>query len=329
MVTIKKLKLKLKSGLLSELQSDTIFGHFAWRFKEYHDEKLNDFLEFFINDNPIFTISDGFFEKHFWDENREEVIDKVMYFPKPLKLTPPKFINNNKKERLINFIKQKERKGRTLITLEELNYFLRNDMENFEKSIEQPLTKPPKFEEDLRVSVEIDRNTLKSKEGNLFSYHPKYLDDDTFIVIYIKILNNEKFNEYECENILRDVFEIGYGKKKSSGYGQFEVLSFEDFNGFEESSEPNGFISLSHYLPSNNDKVNEGYYDINVKYGKFGEEKSNSHNPFKPPILLLKPGSCFLTDERKDFYGRVIKSVSDYHPNTIHNGIAFTLACRF
>ena len=44
MAQIKKLKLKLKSGLLSELQSDTIFGHFAWRFKEEHgEEKLLEF----------------------------------------------------------------------------------------------------------------------------------------------------------------------------------------------------------------------------------------------------------------------------------------------
>ena len=319
-------KLKLKSGLLSELQSDTIFGHFAWRFKEQHgDEKLEEFLELFVNGNPVFTISDGLFEK-----NGE------VFFPKPLKLTPPKFESKTKRERIKNFIVQKESKSRKLITIEQLNYFMNGQLDEFDKSLSKTDDKTyPKFEQDLRVHVEIDRETFSSKEGQLFTENPKYLDKDTSLVVFVKILNKTKWDDLHCEDILKNVFEIGYGKKKSSGYGQFEIVGksedsngFEDFNGFEEPNDANGFITLSQYLPANNDNLKNAYYNINVKYGKFGEEKSNLQNPFKPAMLLMKPGSCFLADKPKDFFGRALKDFVDYQPKVVHNGIAFTLAAK-
>ena len=319
MATIKKLELKLKSGLLTELQSDTIFGHFAWRFKDRHgDEKLREFLQYFVDGNPVFTISDGFLEKN-----------GQIYFPKPLKLTPQKNINKTKQEKVINFLKQKENKDRKLITLTELNYFLNGQVKEFSAELEkQEKHEKIGFVEDLRVSVEIDRNTLTSKKGNLFSYHPKYLNNDTSINIFIKILDEKLWDENECEDIIKDVFETGYGKKKSSGYGHFEILSFEDFAKFEEPDGANGFILLSQYLPSASDKITDAYYDINVKYGKFGEEKSNGYNPFKPAMLLMKPGSCFYTETVKEFYGRAVKGFSDYLPDTVHNGIAFILSAK-
>ena len=315
MTTIKKLTLKLKSGLLSELQSDTIFGHFAWRFKEeFGENKLKEFLELFVKGNPVFTISDGFFEKA-----------GTVFFPKPLKLTPPKFESNSKKERIKNFIIQKESKAQKLVTVEQLNYFINGKLNDFDKSLAETNVKnAPKFLQDLRVHVEINRETYSSKDGQLFSENPKYLSDDTTIVVFIKILNEDKWDEFNCEKILKNVFEIGYGKKKSAGYGHFEIVGFNDYTEFNEPENFNGFVSLSHYLPANSDEIIDAYYDINVKYGKFGEEKSKSQNPFKPPMLLMKPGSCFITDVKKEFYGRTVHLQS-----AVHNGIAFTLNSMF
>ncbi len=327
MANIKKLKLKLKSGLLTELQSDTIFGHFAWRFKEYHgEEKLAEFLDYFVKGNPIFTISDGLFEK-----NNE------MFFPMPLKLVPPEFDFETKKDRIKHFISQKEKKSVKLITAKQLNYYLQGDLENFEKSFENSeIKKFPKFETDLRVHVEIDRQKFVAKEGQLFSENPKYLNNDPqkpeeniFISLLVKIIDKDKFDNLKCEEILKSVFELGYGKKKSSGYGQFEVWEFEDFNSFKELPESNGFISLSHYLPASTDKIKDAFYQINTKYGKLGEDKSNSENPFKPAILLMEPGSCFVTDKKSNFYGRAVNNLENQKPEIVHNGIAFTLKCKF
>jgi len=65
MLTIKKLKLKLKSGLLSELQSDTIFGHFCWRMREQiGEDNLKKFISSYHENKPVFTISDGMIEEN-------------------------------------------------------------------------------------------------------------------------------------------------------------------------------------------------------------------------------------------------------------------------
>lgn len=320
MATIKKLKLKLMSGLLSEMQSDTIFGHFAWRFKEEHGEdELKKMLDLFLNKKPWFTVSDGFLEKN--DE---------IYFPQPFKLTPMGLNNKSKKERIKFFLSQKASKSRSLISTKQLNYYLSNDIENYEKSIlETAAVELPKFKNDLRVSVEIDRETFKTKKGKLFTENPKYLDENVSTAVFIKVLDKEKYEQFNCDDILKTVFNIGFGKKKSAGYGQFDVLAFDDFNDFKVPLDSNGFITLSHYLPANEDGIIDAYYEYNVKYGKLGEEKSKSQNPFKRAMILMKPGSCFLTDNKKDFYGKAINNLTDYNPNIVQNCIAFTLNCKF
>ncbi|MBI9072356.1 MAG: hypothetical protein JEY94_12205 [Melioribacteraceae bacterium] len=320
MTTIKKLTLKLKSGVLTDLQSDTIFGHFAWRFKEFHgEEKLIEFLKFFKNGNPIFTISDGLLQ------NKDDI-----FFPYPLKQTPYKANCKNKKERLKSFLARKEAKSVKYISLQSLNAFLQGNIAKYEGTNFLAKVETPQYKHDLRVNVGIDRNTFTSSDGKLFTINAKYLDEKFRSVLFIKILDEQRFSEFKCEDILISVFEIGYGKKKSSGFGQFEVIgSIEEYNEFQEPDESDGFLSLSHYLPSNDDSIEDAHYEINVKYGKLGEESALSANPFKKPLLLMRPGSCFITNYKKEFYGRAADRISDYKPNIVHNGIAFTLRCKF
>ena len=293
--------------------------HFAWRFLEsFGEDKLKDVLSLFLKNQPFFTISYGFLEK-----------DGKIFLPKPLKLTPQKQECKNKEEKVISFLKQKESKSRKWITTEQLNLFLNNHLDKFEESLQKSANeKYPKVDSDLRVSVEIDRETNKAKKGQLFSENPKYLDKDIFINIFIKIIDKNIWDDLKCEDILKSVFEIGYGKKKSSGYGHFEVTSFEEYKEFNEPNEANGFLSLSNMLPADDDKICDAYYDYHIKYGKLGEQLSSAANPFKKPLVLLKPGSCFLTSAKKEFYGRAVDNVNDYLPNVIHNGIAFTLKAK-
>ena len=322
METTKKLGVKLKSGLLTELQSDTIMGHVCWRMiEQLGEEKLNEFISLYSNNKPVFTISNGLLEKN-----------NILFFPKP-------YLNNSsiekihtKKERVLNFLRMKDEKSREFITLEQLNLFLSGDKDTYLKSFELPDIKDlsyPKLTYDLRVSVEIDRQKLSSKESQLFSYNPLYVKDsnETSFVIFIKIIDEVKYNEYKCEEILKSVFDIGYGKKKSSGYGQFEVSEPEPFSGFNEPENSNGFVTLGNYLPSQSDNLIDGFYEFNVKYGKLGEQLSKSENPFKQPIILFKPGSCFVTNRSKDFYGRITNKgeISEVNNFAVQFGMPFTL----
>lgn len=338
MATIKKLTLKLKSGLLSELHSDTVMGHFCWRLRDkYGDDKLKEYISYWHKENtlPPFTISNGLLEKDFWDEKKKEVIRTELFFPKPLfhlKKSEETEKKKSKKELMIDFLLNKELKSIDLLTTSQFKLAISgNKVELYDNVINDKLERP-KFETDLKVSVEIDRNSLNAREGQLFSYHPKFLDEDTRVVFLIKILDEDAYyHKFNCEEILKDVFEIGFGKKKSSGFGQFELYkNFEEFSLLQEpeDSEANAFINLGNYLPSNDDGISKdgSSYDFIVKYGRLSEEKSLSENPFKKPLVLFTPGSIFKTSKIKDYYGQVTQGghISEFDL-AVQFGIPFTL----
>jgi len=347
MSDIYKLTLKQKSGLLTELQSDTIFGHFCWRMKEMQGEdRLIEFLKLFKERNPVFTLSNSFFER-----------DGEIFLPNPLLPLRTKKEEKTKEERIKSFLNYKDSKKTKFLTFKQFNASISGDIKKLEELIleekrqeeinkiekKEYKSKQPKYTEDLRTSVEISRETFSSKERQLFSYSPLYIEEElvdpkkqlfteTRTVIFIKVIDKIKFDEFNCENILKEVFNIGFGKKKSSGYGEFQVLGFDKFDRFHETEDSNGFISLSNYLPSNKDKLTiEGsYYDLNIKYGKLGEEYALSENPFKKPIVLMTPGSSFKTENKKDFYGRCTNEseICEYKKEVLQNGIAFTLKIK-
>lgn len=327
-----KLSLKLKSGLLSELQSDTIMGHFCWRLKEKSGvDKLKEFINLYHSGTPLFSVSNGLMEIFSETIIKEEPYKKLLLFPKPLLSSPFEIKSSSKKERIENFLKYKDLKTRKLISLEQLNLFINGKIEEYEKSCESDENKIsfPGLKEDLRVSVQIDRNSFASEEGKLFSYHPKYADDKTLFSILIKVYDEEKFAEFGCEELLKTVFETGFGKKKSSGYGHFEVASYDEFTGIQEPDNPDGFITLGNYLKAESDNVTDGFYDYNVKYGRMGEDYSSGSSPFKIPMLLLTQGSCFFTNNPKSYYGRVTEFNEISKTADIYQfGVPFTINFR-
>lgn len=337
MATIKKLTLKLKSGLLSELHSDTVMGHFCWRLRDrFGVDKVKEFISLYHRSDiiPPFTISNGLLEKDFWDRDKKQIIRTELFFPKPLfHLNKPEETEKkkSKNELMIDFLVNKELKTFDLLTTEQFNLAINGNIDKLYYDIINDKLERPKFETDLKVSVEIDRNSLIAREGQLFSYHPKFLDEDTRVVFLIKVLNENSFKNFHCEEILKDIFDIGFGKKKSSGFGHFEIYKdFEEFKLFQEPEEAdaNAFIILGNYLPSESDGISKGsYYDFIVKYGRLGEEKSLTENPFKKPLILFTPGSIFKTEIKKEFYGKVTQEgyISEYDLDAVHFGITFTL----
>lgn len=314
------LPLKQKSGLLTELQSDTIYGHFCWRLKEQlGDEMLSEFISLYKNKKPVFTLSDGLLQ-----------VNGEIQFPRPLIFSKPE-IKQNKTEKVIEFVKRKSNKERNYINLNELNKFLNCgkvvlDETPVESSVKAKIKKPVKTE-SLRVSVQIDRDTFSSSEGRLFSYNPKYTRDDVSYVVIIKVIDESAFKNFMCEKIIKDTFSIGFGKKKSSGYGQFVVGEISEFNKFQEPPDANAFMVLGNYLPSDNHKALPIGYDINTKYGKLGEDLSQSENPFKNPIVFLTAGGFFSSNRNSEFYGRVTDEgeISKAIPFAVQFGIPFSL----
>ncbi len=314
---IKKLSLKPKSGLLTPLQSDTIFGHFCWRMVEVKGEEvLRKFLGLYQETKPVFTLSDGLFE-----------VDGEVVFPRPLELPTDSAYSLEKLETINNFLLRREILARKFISAEHLQLFLDGKMEEYEQrfSLENEQISSSIYEE-LRFHVRINRESFSGEDKTLFQIKPQYLAEETGFALLVKVIDKQAYLDYEVENILLGIFETGYGKKKSSGYGAFSVLGFSDYNLLKEPEEGSGFLSLGNYLPSRSDNSQPGYFDFMVKYGKLGENLSSGNNPFKKPIILMKPGSCFKTNASKPFYGRITTSGEvSAEPEVYHCGMPLTL----
>jgi CRISPR-associated protein Csm4 len=320
---IKQLTLKPKSGLLTKLQSDTIYGHFCWRLKEQAGEsRLKEFISSYQEGKPVFLISDGLIKEE--DE---------IFFPKPFRFDQPVHLEK-KEDSILEFVKRKNEKENRYYTIEQLNSFLNNRTVSNEVENETEIKtekRAPVIEEQLRISVQIDRKSFAAEEKKLFSYNPVFLREDFYYVLLIKILDDILFEGFNCENILKDIFVIGYGKKKTSGYGQFdEDISFERFDKIEEPIDGNGFVVLGNYLPSAADHITPAGYDINIKYGKLGEHMAQSANPFKSPVTFFTAGSCFLTDVKKNYYGRVTDNgeISESFKESVQFGCPFYLRMK-
>lgn len=325
------LTIKQKSGLLTPLQSDTIYGHFCWRLKEnLGEQKLLEFLNFYKNGNPIFLLSDGLLR-----------IGDEIQFPRPFIFESPK-LEKNKYGKVLGFIDNKLLKERTYLKIDELNEFIKtgkieikskelNSNQEVDSLKRKSKTNKQILLESLRVSVQIDRKTYGSMEGRLFSYKPIHTREDVLFSILIKVLDENKFIEFSIPQILKDTFKIGFGKKKSSGYGQFDIVDLNEFEDLVEISDGNAFMVLGNYLPSIDDSIIPLGYDINTKYGKFGETLSLSDNPFKFPIVFLTAGSCFQTSSQKKFFGRITneKEISDVNEFAVQFGMPFIIRFNF
>ena len=100
-----------------------------------------------------------------------------------------------------------------------------------------------------------------------------------------------------------------------------------EFTGFKIPDQPNCFVSLSNYIPKKTDPV-QGQYKIHVKYGKLGQAYAHADNPFKKPLLMLKPGAVFWTDKPQHAYGRLVYSVSDTYPEVVQIGSTLAIPAR-
>ncbi len=172
--------------------------------------------------------------------------------------------------------------------------------------------------------AQIDRLTgTTGSGGQLYSFTETFFNekDYGYISIYFK-------SDEEWVSKLKKYFELlgqfGFGKRKSVGKGAFEVLDVEPFDLFDN-IKGNAFISLSNFVPAQDDPVN-GHYKIMVKYGKLGGGWANTGNPFKHPLIMFQAGSVFKTGiNPKPYYGRMVTDIAPGKPEACQYGYAFAV----
>jgi CRISPR-associated protein Csm4 len=175
------------------------------------------------------------------------------------------------------------------------------------------------------------RSTLKNQvnrltgttgeEGQLYEFEEYHWSE---VSIYMKV---EQGFEERVQSLLRYVAATGYGKRKSAGYGQVELVSFGLFGGFPLPPDANGFVSLSNFVPAANDPK-QGSWQVLVKYGKMGEEYALGGNPFKRPLLMFRAGSTFYDSPCREYYGRLVQDISSTYPQAVQYAFALPVPMR-
>lgn len=299
-----RMRLTLRTPSGSAWQADTIFGHLCWLCAwRYGTNVLEAWKTRFRQGDPPFILSDGF-------------PDNLL--PRPHGL-PERVTPSTKAEGMAMAAEQKDRQKIVYLMPDEFNAIRRGEDVTLSLSASRDA-----FTSRITFKNQINRlSNTTGEEGQLYPFAENFCKT---ITIYLRIVDDE-FDR--LKQLFEDLKYIGYGKRKSIGYGQIQSLDWNDTFSFPPIDNPNAFVSLSHFVPAQNDPT-EGQWKINIKYGKLGGERATAENPFKHPIIMLTPGSWFRTNNTpKPWYGRLIEDVSPEFPeDVVQYGFVFALPMR-
>lgn len=299
-----RIDLVVPSGFVTPWQSDTLFGHLCWA-TERHGSFSNfkgaaGLIDLFRSGDVPFILSDGF---------------PAGLLPAPITLKRLFLSESSENLDKNSYALMKKSKKCEYLTVEQFQSFQHGKVPDLEIDTKG-------FVKATTLHNKISRLTNTTGDaGSLFERDEIFAPDGK-VQIYAKV--REGF-----EDDLRLLFELvansGFGAKKSSGKGAFSVEKIELFSGFDRNFKPSGFVTLSHYVPAKKDPT-DGAYKTMIKYGKLGEERTFGGNPFKKPLIMLKPGAVFNTADVKPYYGRLVENV-DYFSDSgvVQYGFGFPI----
>ena len=309
----------LSAPLLTPWQADTFFGHLCWALARSEGEAaLADLLERCRAGNPPLLVSDGL---------------PPDAFPRPL-LPPVRGQEAGSQEaddmvaQIADARRGKAARDRKWLNALEFAQVLQGlPLETLADDAEQA-PNPDAEKPFAMLHNQINRGSGTttgaddSDAGELFAVNGESVSQR---VVYARVADDIGFN---WQGLFSSLCDSGFGKRKSVGYGAVSNCSIEEFAGFGEPENANGFVSLSAFAPASGDPT-EGYWKADVKYGKLGEERANLRNPFKRPLVRLLAGAVFRTAAQPlPFYGRLVDGISLAAPDAAQYGFAFAVPLR-
>lgn len=301
-----QLKVCLLSPLGTKWQSDTLFGHLVWMAElGACDISTDQLLAPFKSGECPFVFSDGF----------------------PEGLMPRPMLYNKRRNGFsgqndaTSYSKSKSKHKAAWITF---NDFIKlvNGSEIGDEIPDEPWLTYQHLHASLdrrtlRTGGEGGAGALYSTTSTILKQSPARLD------VYLRA-TDEVWGNRAIE-LFRALSNYGgYGSDRSIGNGQFRLDCIEGISALAEVKNPNGFVSLSSYVPAENDPV-DGAWRVRIKRGKLGEPSGKVNNPFKLPLLEFEPGAVFLANGKpKPWYGRLVKELSLEKPSAVQSG--FTIA---
>lgn len=265
------------SPFQTALHSDTIFGHLCWAIKYiYGKDKLDTFLVGM--EKPVLTLSSAFPAGMYPAPKTNNWIETSNNKPD---LTLAEQIERRRAAKIARKI--------SFISFQELSNLLCNKDSGIDYAGKVNSANEIKVELAMHNSVNRISSTTKKGTGSLFAQPISYTPKGTVFESY---LTTDYFSLEELTEIFSSIELSGFGKNKHTGQGRFKIEICE--GSLPTCETPNAWLLLSNMVPATDDPIN-GYYECFMKFGKLGGSfAAGRQNPFKKPLLMLKPGSVFL-----------------------------------
>lgn len=298
------IQLSVPSGFITPWQSDTLYGHLCWAaersdaFRSFRG--AGGFIDLFRVGAPPLVLSDGF---------------PGDLLPAPVDLRDRFLAKGGEKLDRKGYASLKQIKKAAWLTRDQFAAYQRGDTFTYDLPAKKPIVHHPALHNQIgRIS-----NTT-GDGGGLFELD-EYFVAEGVVSIYARI-DDSLVDEVKL--LFEHLAYSGFGAKKATGKGAFNIKSFEPFNGFDLAGKGNGFVTLSHCVPAENDPM-DGSYRVRVKYGKLGEEKTYCGNPFKKPLAMLKPGAVFRCQPPPLWCGRLVENIAYTDPSVVQFGFGFAV----
>ena len=333
-------------SISSQIRAYTLFGALCWAYRlAYGEEKLTKFLEEF-KENPKFLISSPFpVVKYCENCNEEENIKSIketFLFPKPILPLKMKYeipdISKDKEKYLEYICKKKERKNykkAQFITEDVLKDFINGEINEeakfieeekykvFDKKIIYKSSKELKFLSDIKSTLLTKNaiNRITSTSENLYTEEGTFYDMQFFLV---KFYDSSIIKTFEV--LLKITENLGIGKNKNIGWGNFEIKKLSTFDWLDEYiNNSEYFITLSPIIPSEEKNI-----DISRSFYEFGTYKAPVENTFnlfllKQKVIYLKEGSI-IKSANKNYKGQLKQVVEN--PAIYQYGLEFPIKVK-
>lgn len=296
---MKMYRFRLKPGgsFRTAWSSDTLTGALFWAYYRREGEQaLTSLIREFHLGQPPFVLSCGF---------------PGDLLPKPVLPAA----RQAEKPTLAQLRMYKKIKKTEWLTLAAFNRWLLGE-QVITGELQQPLLT------ELIMHNEVSRIT-----GTTGDTHSLFAAEETFLNEECQYITVYAFAREGWQHRLQELFEDlgkgGIGARASTGKGTFHMAACDEFS-FNSPQIFNGYILLGNAVPNASDPA-RGYMKIIVKRGKLGEEKSKTANPFKKPLLMLKPGSVFYTDAGLKWIGRLVEGIAPGFPESVQCGMAVVI----
>ncbi len=308
-----RLEIRSLSATLTPWQADTIFGHLCWTIvrRANGETELAEFIQTYRQGNPRLLLSDAF---------------PADFLPVPVLPYSAQPRPANKAEGMARVEKAKMWKEAAFLTPDEFRAACQGQMPDVQRA---PISRRDRtvFKNQINRLTGTTTGPEEGAGGNLYSVDELALAqekgpgrfDAMPLSLYVRIAPGW---EDWTRQLFNDMALAGYGKKKSSGYGQFRIASFQPFEGFARPQGANGFVSLSNFVPAGDDPT-RGAYRLFIKYGRLGEDYAVSGAPFKLPLVMIRAGATFYVERPKAFFGRLVTGIHRSKPEVVQYGFAF------